>query len=93
MPSAFFSMIARVYWSVTVSYFRMKYREEEADVEDVAIISPSPYFASGCAGMEVVVSADGDSSEQPVKNTLKTRRRKNKRQNGEFPVIVLVLAH
>jgi hypothetical protein len=54
---------------------------EDADEEAVAIISPSPYFASGCAGRGVVVSAEGDSLEQPVNITLKTRRRENKRQN------------
>jgi hypothetical protein len=88
-PSAFFSITARVYWSVTASYFRMMYREDDADEEDVAIMSPGLYFASGWNGVGVVVSADDDSSEQPENSTPKTRRRENMRQNREFPVIVL----
>jgi hypothetical protein len=88
-PSVFFSITARVYWSVAASYFRMMYRDDDADEEDVAIISPGSYFASGCAGAGVVVSADGDSPEQPANNTPKTRRRENMRKNREFPVIVL----
>jgi hypothetical protein len=78
-----------VYISVAASYFRIRYREEDADEDAVAIISPSPYFASGCAGGKVTVSAGGDSSEHPAKITLKIRRRENKRQNRGFPVIVL----
>jgi hypothetical protein len=88
-PSEFFSITARVYRSVAISYFSIRYREEDADEEAVAIISPSLYFASGCAGVGVPASAGGDSVEQPADITKKTRKKENKRLYRGFPVIVL----
>jgi hypothetical protein len=70
----------------------MKYREEDSDVETVPIISPSRYFATGLTGVGMAVPADGDSSEQPAINTLKSRRRKIISPNRGFPAIVLTLA-
>jgi hypothetical protein len=67
----------------------MRYREDDADEEAVAIISPAPYFASGCAGVGVAISLEDDPSEQPANITPKIRRRENKRPNRGFPVIVL----
>lgn len=78
-----------MYWSVAASYFRMRNREEDADEDAVAIMSPSPYFASGCAVAGNSRVFEEDSSEQPAIITQKIRRREKKRPNREFPVIDL----
>jgi len=74
-PSAFFSITARVYWSVAGSYFRIRNREEDDDEDAVAIMSPSPYFASGCAAAGDSGVPEGVSWEQPAIITQKTRKR------------------
>jgi hypothetical protein len=67
----------------------MRYRDEAVDDDGVAIMSPSVYFGSGCAGAGVPATA-GDSSEQPAEIALRTRKTQNKQMNRGFPAIVLI---